>query len=111
MSRRVTCPRLAILALVSIAILTSALVPVSRADAQPKTLVVTGYGGRWSDVMKKALVDVASSLSSDAASGRRGALSHELSGLSREKAIDRGPATRIDASAGAAADPAPAPDP
>src|SRR4030095_14195696 len=57
MRGRVTCPRLAILALVSISILTSALVPVSRADAQPKTLVVTGYGGRWSDVMKKALVE------------------------------------------------------
>jgi putative spermidine/putrescine transport system substrate-binding protein len=53
----VTCPRLAILALVSIAILTAPLVPVPRADAQPKTLVVTGYGGRWSDVMKKALVE------------------------------------------------------
>ena len=54
---RVSCPRLAILALVSIAILTTPLVPVPRADAQPKTLVVTGYGGRWSEVMKKALVE------------------------------------------------------
>ncbi len=36
---------------------TTPLAPVPRADAQPKTLVVTGYGGRWSEVMKKALVE------------------------------------------------------
>ena len=29
----------------------------ARAHAQPTTLVVTGYGGRWSDVMKKVLVE------------------------------------------------------
>jgi putative spermidine/putrescine transport system substrate-binding protein len=32
-----------------------ALVPI--ADARQPTLVVTGYGGRWSEVMKKALVE------------------------------------------------------
>src|SRR5438067_5849684 len=31
--------------------------PPPAAIAQPKTLVVTGYGGRWSEVMKKALVE------------------------------------------------------
>jgi putative spermidine/putrescine transport system substrate-binding protein len=40
-----------------IAILACALLPAPRADAQQKTLVVTGYGGRWSEVMKKALVE------------------------------------------------------
>lgn len=35
-----------------------ALVPWQpAADAQGTTLVVTGYGGRWSEVMKKALVE------------------------------------------------------
>ena len=38
-------------------LLAGALVPLAGADAQPTTLVVTGYGGRWSDVMKKALVE------------------------------------------------------
>ena len=45
------------LTVVLIALLASTLLPVSRAEAQQKTLVVTGYGGRWSDVMKKALVE------------------------------------------------------
>ena len=35
----------------------STLLPPPRATAQSKTLVVTGYGGRWSEVMKKALVE------------------------------------------------------
>jgi len=55
MSGRATCVRLAIVALVSVVIMP--LVPPSRAVAQPTTLVVTGYGGRWSEVMKKALVE------------------------------------------------------
>jgi spermidine/putrescine-binding protein len=38
-------------------VLAVALVPAPRTDAQQKTLVVTGYGGRWSEVMKKALVE------------------------------------------------------
>ena len=42
---------------VFLSILAGALVPLAGADAQPTTLVVTGYGGRWSDVMKKALVE------------------------------------------------------
>src|SRR5207237_10586544 len=33
------------------------LPPPPVAMAQAKTLVVTGYGGRWSEVMKKALVE------------------------------------------------------
>ena len=33
------------------------LLPVLPAQAQQTTLVVTGYGGRWSEVMKKALVE------------------------------------------------------
>jgi putative spermidine/putrescine transport system substrate-binding protein len=33
------------------------LVPAPSTDAQSKTLVVTGYGGRWSEVMKRALVE------------------------------------------------------
>ena len=41
-------------ALVLVTLLLAALAPV--ADAQT-TLVVTGYGGRWSEVMKKALVE------------------------------------------------------
>jgi putative spermidine/putrescine transport system substrate-binding protein len=28
-----------------------------HAPAQSKTLTVTGYGGRWSEVMKKALIE------------------------------------------------------
>src|SRR5262247_1479979 len=41
-------------ALVLAALLVATLAPV--ADAQT-TLVVTGYGGRWSEVMKKTLVE------------------------------------------------------
>ena len=33
------------------------LLPILPAQAQQTTLVVTGYGGRWSEVMKKALVE------------------------------------------------------
>ena len=41
-----------------VALLASMLLPTpSAVTAQSKTLVVTGYGGRWSDVMKKALVE------------------------------------------------------
>jgi putative spermidine/putrescine transport system substrate-binding protein len=43
--------------LVLLAILASSLVPVAGADAQSTTLVVTGYGGRWSEVMKRVLVE------------------------------------------------------
>ena len=38
-------------------VLAVALAPTPRTDAQQKTLVVTGYGGRWSEVMKKALIE------------------------------------------------------
>jgi putative spermidine/putrescine transport system substrate-binding protein len=38
-------------------ILAATLVPAPRASTQEKTLVVTGYGARWSEVMKKALVE------------------------------------------------------
>ncbi|PYM73679.1 MAG: hypothetical protein DME10_08975, partial [Candidatus Rokuibacteriota bacterium] len=44
----------------SLLILLAALLLPSIAvqvPAQPKTLVVTGYGGRWSEVMKKALIE------------------------------------------------------
>jgi putative spermidine/putrescine transport system substrate-binding protein len=41
-----------------LALVGSTLLPAPRAvTAQAKTLVVTGYGGRWSEVMKKALVE------------------------------------------------------
>ena len=40
-----------------VAVLAPFMTPVSRADAEPVTLVVTGYGGRWSEVMKKVLVE------------------------------------------------------
>jgi putative spermidine/putrescine transport system substrate-binding protein len=43
--------------LVLIAILAGALGPVCLAEAQQPTLVVTGYAARWSDVMKKVLVE------------------------------------------------------
>src|SRR5206468_9633923 len=46
---------LALLALAAVAL--AAALPRPVVDAQPKTLVVTGYGGRWSEVMKKALVE------------------------------------------------------
>jgi putative spermidine/putrescine transport system substrate-binding protein len=46
------------LTVVLIAILASTrLLPILPAEAQQTTLVVTGYGGRWSEVMKKALVE------------------------------------------------------
>ena len=38
-------------------LLAIALVPAPPTDAQQKTLVVTGYGGRWSEVMKRVLVE------------------------------------------------------
>ena len=46
--------------LAALVLLAVAAAPLPRqpvADAQSKTLVVTGYGGRWSEVMKKALVE------------------------------------------------------
>jgi putative spermidine/putrescine transport system substrate-binding protein len=46
--------RLTIALLVVLAV---TLAPAPRPEAQQKTLVVTGYGGRWSEVMKKALVE------------------------------------------------------
>ena len=47
------------LALLLVLALTATLLspPPPAAVAQGKTLVVTGYGGRWSEVMKKALVE------------------------------------------------------
>src|SRR5712664_64682 len=54
---RASGPRPAFLALVLLASLAASFVPLSGADAQQATLVVTGYGGRWSEVMKKALVE------------------------------------------------------
>src|SRR3989454_2151683 len=47
---------LAALALLAVAAAATWL-PQPVADAQSKTLVVTGYGGRWWEVMKKALVE------------------------------------------------------
>src|SRR5262245_62934549 len=35
----------------------ASLAVLPRAEAQQTTLVVTGYGGRWSEVMKKVLVE------------------------------------------------------
>jgi putative spermidine/putrescine transport system substrate-binding protein len=46
-----------VLVIALLLVLAVALVPAPRTDAQQKTLVVTGYGGRWSEVMKKALVE------------------------------------------------------
>jgi putative spermidine/putrescine transport system substrate-binding protein len=40
-----------------LAILSATLVPAPRAAAQQKTLVVTGYGARWEEVMKRVLVE------------------------------------------------------
>lgn len=51
MKRSVLPPAAALLALVL------AAPPPAGVDAQSKTLVVTGYGGRWSEVMKRALVE------------------------------------------------------
>ena len=46
------------LTVVLIAILAGTLLlPMAPAQAQQTTIVVTGYGGRWSEVMKKALVE------------------------------------------------------
>ena len=50
MKRRPTVVLIAILA-------GTLLLPILPAQAQQTTLVVTGYGGRWSEVMKKALVE------------------------------------------------------
>jgi putative spermidine/putrescine transport system substrate-binding protein len=50
-------PRFRSALFVVLLLLAGALVPLAGADAQPNTLVVTGYGGRWSEVMKKALVE------------------------------------------------------
>ena len=46
-----------LLAALLLVVLAFVLVPAPRTDAQQKTLVITGYGGRWSEVMKKALVE------------------------------------------------------
>jgi putative spermidine/putrescine transport system substrate-binding protein len=45
------------LAALLLVVLAFTLAPAPAIDAQPKTLVVTGYGGRWSEVMKRALVE------------------------------------------------------
>ena len=45
------------LTVVLIAFLAVTVLPIVAADAQQTTLVVTGYGGRWAEVMKKALVE------------------------------------------------------
>jgi len=45
------------LTVVLIALLAGTFLHVLGAEAQQTTLVVTGYGGRWSEVMKKALVE------------------------------------------------------
>ena len=39
-----------------VALLIALFSSAPRGDAQQTTLVVTGYGGRWSEVMKKALL-------------------------------------------------------
>src|SRR6185503_10076575 len=57
MGGRMTRPRSVLLTWVLIGALAVPLVPFSHASAQQTTLVVTGYGGRWSEVMKKALVE------------------------------------------------------
>src|SRR5437867_10993834 len=49
--------RLPLAALALLAVAAATWLPQPVADAQSKTLVVTGYGGRWSEVMKKALVE------------------------------------------------------
>jgi len=38
-------------------VLAVTVTPVPSTTAQSKTIVITGYGGRWSEVMKKALVE------------------------------------------------------
>src|SRR4029077_15170870 len=49
--------RSALAALVLLRAIAVTLLPAPPAHAQQTTLVVTGYGGRWSDVMKKVLVE------------------------------------------------------
>ena len=46
-----------LLAALLLVVLAFTLTPAPPTDAQQKTIVVTGYGGRWSEVMKKALVE------------------------------------------------------
>jgi putative spermidine/putrescine transport system substrate-binding protein len=48
--------RYVLAALALAAVVAAVVLPSPPPDAQPRTLVVTGYGGRWSEVMKKALV-------------------------------------------------------
>ena len=57
MRGRVTRRSLVLLAWILIGTLAAMLIPVTPAYAQGTTLVVTGYGARWSEVMKKALVE------------------------------------------------------
>src|SRR5207244_2616624 len=45
------------LAALLLVVLAVTLAPAPPTDAQSKTLVITGYGGRWSEIMKKALVE------------------------------------------------------
>jgi spermidine/putrescine-binding protein len=55
---RSTRPRSALLLVwIVLGAFVAALTPALPAHAQQTTLVVTGYGGRWSEVMKKALVE------------------------------------------------------
>src|SRR5437773_10399251 len=49
--------RLPLAALALLAVAAATWLPQPVVDAQSKTLVVTGYGGRWSEVMKKALIE------------------------------------------------------
>src|SRR5437667_10139597 len=49
--------RLPLAALALLAVAAATWLPQPVADAQSKTLVFTGYGGRWAEVMKKALVE------------------------------------------------------
>ena len=46
-----------VLAAVVLVVLALTLSPAPPTNAQQKTIVITGYGGRWSEVMKKALVE------------------------------------------------------
>ena len=57
MRGRVTRPSSVLLAWILIGTFAATLIPVAPAYAQGTTLIVTGYGGRWSEVMKKALVE------------------------------------------------------
>src|SRR6266436_971246 len=49
--------RSALAAWILLAAIAVTLLPAPPAHAQQTTLVVTGYGGRWSEVMKKVLVE------------------------------------------------------